>query len=370
VVEKTDSSRRNRLHGERRLSPLTAAGNRAIPRGSRPNNLAWSGLESVASDHATYSRLGVSARRSPLSCTARAGTPCALHCRVDVKLWCERNALERAALLCLLCALAVGLCHPNAAHAYTLKATKSGHPVRWSSPTITLYVDERLEHAYGKEAVASALSIAVDAWRGLPNVPDITISERPAPGYQADQRTNGVYFMSPWPFARQQLAVTVSTYDLEGRMIGADVLVNGDSEYALLADGADEPGQVKHDMAAVLTHEMGHVLGLDESPDDQGATMWPYIRGGDVHQRTLSDDDEQGVIAAYRGVTWEASNGNCAQASVIGSRPQSSSLLQLNVLLLAAFWVARRGARRGEERERVPARVEVALQSVRPSLAP
>jgi hypothetical protein len=295
-----------------------------------------------------------------------------MRCCVDVKLWCERNALQRAALACLLCVLAVGLCHPTAAHAYTLKATKSGRPVRWSSPVVTLYVDERLEHAYGKEVVASALNIAIDAWRGLPNVPDITISERPAPGYQAEQRTNGVYLMSPWPFAHQQLAVTVSTYDLEGRMIGADVLVNGESEYALLADGADEPSQAKHDMAAVLTHEMGHVLGLDESPDDQGATMWPYIRGGDVHQRTLSDDDEQGVIAAYRGVTWESSSANCSQASVLGSRPQASSLLQLYVLLLAAIWVARRGVRRGEEREQVgvPAQVEAALRSVRPSLAP
>jgi hypothetical protein len=38
---------------------------------------------------------------------------------------------------------------------------------------------------------------------------------------------------------------------------------------------------------------MGHVLGLDESPNDQSATMWPYIRGGEVHQRTLSEDDRE-----------------------------------------------------------------------------
>jgi hypothetical protein len=178
------------------------------------------------------------------------------------------------------------------------------------------------------------------------------ISDQPAPGYQTATRTNGIYLMNPWPFAKEQLAVTVSTYDLDGHMIGADILVNGESDYAFLPDGDDIAGMAHHDIAAVLTHEMGHVLGLDESPDDQSATMWPYIRGGEVHQRTLSDDDEQGIVSAYKDMTFEAApaNAGCTQASVLGARADASTM-QWSGFMFAAAWVGRRSlARRSVQR--------------------
>jgi hypothetical protein len=182
----------------------------------------------------------------------------------------------------------------------------------------------------------------------LPNTPDIDISDKPAPGYQATERTNGIYLMNPWPFPKEQLAVTVSTYDLDGNMIGADVLVNAESSFAVLPDGEDHLGMLQHDLPSVLTHEFGHVLGLDESPTDQMATMWPYIRGGDVHQRTLTTDDESGVTDAYHGVTFNAAtaaNGGCTQASVIGLRSPASNL-QLVGLAFAVVWMGRRRAAR------------------------
>ena len=207
-------------------------------------------------------------------------------------------------------------------------------------------VDEQLREHFGREAVDASLTVATEAWRGLANVPDVVISDRVATGYRSTQRTNGIYFMNPWPFAKEQLAVTVSTYDLDGQMMGADILVNGESSYALLPDGDDHPDMIQHDLAAVLTHEMGHVLGLDESPDDQQATMWPYIHGGDVHQRTLSEDDEQGIVDAYRGAVLGANAaGGCTQASVVGVRSHSS-FLQLTSLLLVALWIGRRRALR------------------------
>ena len=210
------------------------------------------------------------------------------------------------------------------AHAYSLKTTKTGQLVRWSENTIALRVDPKLAALLGSTQVHSALSMASDAWR-LPGVPQIVVTDEAAPGYQAGKRTNGVYLMDPWPFPKDQLAVTVSTYATNGRMIGADVLINADVQYALLAEGGDHPDMPQHDLGAVLTHEFGHVLGLDESPDDEGATMWPYIRAGEVHQRTLSDDDEQGVIEAYAGIAPAAAAVGCGQASVVGAQPVSAA---------------------------------------------
>jgi predicted Zn-dependent protease len=211
------------------------------------------------------------------------------------------------------------------AHAFSLKTTKTGQLVRWSESAITLRVDPKLEALMGKQQVRAALAMASDAWRGLPGVPEITVSDEAAPGYTLSKRTNGVYLMEPWPFPKDQLAVTVSTYATNGRMIGADVLINGDVQYALLHDGADRPEMSQHDLGAVLTHELGHVLGLDESPDDESATMWPYIRAGEVHQRTLSDDDEQGVIEAYAGAAPLGAAVGCGQASVAGVQSISAA---------------------------------------------
>jgi hypothetical protein len=266
--------------------------------------------------------------------------------RVNGIMKLQRNLSGRAATLgWIACLVGWTLLETTTAHAYLLKSTRTGHRVRWPSSVITMHVDAGLRQQFGKEEVDSSLSMATDAWRGLPNVPDLAISAEPARGYRADERTNGIYLMNPWPFAKEQLAVTVSTYDLDGRMIGADILINGESSYALLPDGDDQPGMPQHDLAAVLTHEMGHVLGLDESPDDKTATMWPYIRGGDVHQRTLTEDDEQGVVEAYRGVALDAAAGGCTQASVVGVRSHSSTL-QLASLILAALWIGRRRAHR------------------------
>jgi hypothetical protein len=253
----------------------------------------------------------------------------------------QRNdASARSVTLSLILGVLGCFIGSDTAHAYVLKNTRTGHRVRWAVPVVTMYVDPKLVEYFGNDTVNASLTIATEAWR-VPNVPEIVISDKAATGYQSAQRTNGIYLMNPWPFAKEQLAVTVSTYDLDGQMIGADVLVNGESQYALLPDGHDHPGMTQHDLAAVLTHEMGHVLGLDESPNVEHATMYPFIRGGDVHQRKLTDDDEQGVTEVYRDADFETGAGGCTQASVVGNRAPSDAL-QLLCLVMAAAWVGRR----------------------------
>lgn len=237
------------------------------------------------------------------------------------------------ALVTLVC---IGAGSAGTAHAYTLKLTKSGERVRWSSDTITMRVDPKLEELLGRTEVRTALGMATDAWRGLTGVPTIAISNEAAPGYRYSERTNGVYLMDPWPFPKEQLAVTVSTYAANGRMLGADILVNPQVKYALLADGEDHVGMTHHDMAAVLTHEMGHVLGLDES-EEEDATMWPYIRAGEVHQRSLEEDDQSGVIEAYAGAAPAEAMG-CGQASVAGRATQPTAALVWMLAAAALVW--------------------------------
>lgn len=237
----------------------------------------------------------------------------------------------------------------SVAQAYAVKKTKSGQSVRWSVDVITLRVDPRLERVFGSDAIRAALAMSTDAWRGLPGVPRIEISQDAAPGYSLEQRTNGVYLMDPWPFPQEQLAVTVSTYTTTGRMIGADILINVNTRYALLPEG-DDVGGHQHDLGAVLTHEMGHVLGLDESPDDELATMWPYIRAGEVHQRTLTDDDEQGIVDVYSGPEPDDAIRGCGQMSVAGGARAERSGAALGLLMLCLVLARRAGLREAARR--------------------
>jgi hypothetical protein len=185
--------------------------------------------------------------------------------------------------------------------------------------------------------------MAADGWRG-PVGPRFVIVEG-GPGaepHDARDRVNGVYVLDHWPWDLELLAVTAATYDgTTGRMVDADVLVNGRHDLRLL----DAPGsEDAHDLAAVLAHELGHVLGLDESPGARGATMYPEIQPGEIHQRFPSDDDRAGVAAIYADRALPPPGG-CGPARVASGTPPLS--WALFGLLLGAWTQRRRRRTRG-----------------------
>jgi hypothetical protein len=191
--------------------------------------------------------------------------------------------------------------------------------------------------------------MGLDAWRGLPHVPDLVL--RPgapdhAPGHHGKRATNGVYLLKQWPYEADKLAITVITYEMDtGRLLDADVLVNGETSFAVLNERAkrDPHERMKtYDLPAVLTHEIGHLLGLGESDADPDATMWPYATPGETQKRTLSEDDEDGVIASYRGKAPLPASG-CGALSVAGGKRGQQGLFVAALVVFALAW---RGTRR------------------------
>jgi hypothetical protein len=238
--------------------------------------------------------------------------------------------------------LMMTLALPNAASAYTLKRTATGEQVRWFKNKVALRIDPRLESMLPAGQARAAAIMASEAWRGLPGAPDITIEAGAPAAYSAQQRGNGIYLLNEWPYGKDQLAVTLVTYRQTGEVLGVDVLVNAQKRFALLSEGEDNAFAAEHDLGAVLTHELGHVLGLDESHDDEHATMWPYIRAGEAHQRSLSTDDEDAVVEAYHADV-DAGQMACSVTTPAGR----GSAFELGFgLLLAGGLVLRKRARR------------------------
>ena len=112
-----------------------------------------------------------------------------------------------------------------------------------------------------------------------------------------DDGTNGVFWHDDaWPpeLVTDAIAQTVLHTDATGNLHDTDIHVNG-AAYRWSLDGAG----ATLDARGVLTHELGHALGLGHSQDPR-ATMYATHPPG-TSWRSLEQDDRDGVSALYPG---------------------------------------------------------------------
>jgi len=99
------------------------------------------------------------------------------------------------------------------------------------------------------------------------------------------------YHLSGDAIAQPTLTFSADT----GAIFGADVEINGTVKW-FFTDGT--PAEDVSDLQAVLTHEVGHLLGFAHS-DDPSSVMYPHYAPGDVRHRTLSNDEIEAVCTVY-----------------------------------------------------------------------
>jgi hypothetical protein len=99
-----------------------------------------------------------------------------------------------------------------------------------------------------------------------------------------------------WPYPNDlnnTLGLTTVTFDSEtGEIYDADTEINGTVPLS-----TDDPPS-GFDFESILTHEMGHFLGLAHSANP-AATMWAFHTPGSTSMRTLTDDDVSGLCSIY-----------------------------------------------------------------------
>jgi len=226
---------------------------------------------------------------------------------------CEEMRLTRVVVVAGVLLSVLGVA-PSPTYAYTQRFTVSGLPVRWSRSSVPMRVDPAL----GADAAESleAGRIAFAAWGGIPNVPVLALEgeTQRAPGFASSgPNENGVYRVASLPIGGNALAVTVSTYRQDdGILLDADILVRDSRDVRLLDEVPVRRDRRRYDLASLLAHESGHVLGLGESMDDASATMWPRLALGDTSARTIEADDEAGVRAIYAEMLPGSSDGTPA----------------------------------------------------------
>ena len=107
-----------------------------------------------------------------------------------------------------------------------------------------------------------------------------------------------------WDHGAAILAVTLLTYDTSGALLDTDIEVNGALSYLTLVDAPPcTPGQISqscvgNDVQNTVTHELGHALGLDHSPDP-ASTMYATGPLGETSKRVLDPASKQFVCDVY-----------------------------------------------------------------------
>ena len=109
---------------------------------------------------------------------------------------------------------------------------------------------------------------------------------------------------------RETIGVTLSLFR-GGSAIDGDIIYNGiDHRWST------SPGRGQVDAESIITHEVGHQLGLAHSPFQDATMYFSYIGG--TGPRTLSTDDIQGICSLYpAGIEPECDGQNpCADGQV------------------------------------------------------
>ncbi|MEM1024401.1 MAG: matrixin family metalloprotease [Myxococcota bacterium] len=182
-----------------------------------------------------------------------------------------------------------------------------GPSLRWEIREVPWGVEPTLLRTVsgGRERVLQTVDDAFAAWEG-PACSDMAFrfvgaDARFVPGFNEQGETrNAIALQQDWLYDADAIAITVSTFTTDGVLLDADIELNGASfDFVLVEDGCAEE---QMDLGNVLTHEVGHLLGLahpPQTPSNRATTMFATSSPCETAKRSLSTGDVEGLCTIY-----------------------------------------------------------------------
>lgn len=159
----------------------------------------------------------------------------------------------------------------------------------------------------GKPNFVTAIDTSFKSWRDIADVKVefLAMGCSSATQNENDGINNIILINSNWGFDTAAIAITRNFYvadqsERAGLILDTDILLNDvDHEFTT----TNKTGA--HDVQNILTHEIGHFLGLghEVNPQDTSATMYAVASPNETLKRTLKTSDLSGIREAYPGVT-------------------------------------------------------------------
>ncbi len=263
--------------------------------------------------------------------------------------------------LLLISAFFVTFLHSEAS-AYEVRKSRTGAPLRWAAGTIdiNLYLDlPEID-----EAAARAFATFSDALGGMTS--ELALAVRTRAGAVPDVDAEDGQTTVRWQedgfaddYDADALAITITTYQTSsGRITDADILLNADYGWWTGADDCHGA----YDVQAIVTHEVGHLLGLAHDDGNTDSTMYPTASTCETLKRDLADGDLEGLAYLYQ-VVGPAPDAGCG---VGGTRGAAGGMWLVG---LAAALLATQRPRRRPRRLAVPVALVLALVLAGPAQA-
>ena len=253
-----------------------------------------------------------------------------------------------------LAAIALGLLalgQAPVAHGFLLVATEDGVPTHWRQQCVPWKMSERMNNGLGWEQSHEVTTRAFQTWQEVEESyvrfedQGTTTLNSVSLDHPIGENTLIWHGDGQWPYALHVVGLTSLTYDSDtGQIMDADIEMNAD-DYAFAVDGDPEA----YDAQQSLTHEIGHLLGLDHSLNED-AVMYAESEPGENHKQTLHPDDIEGLAFSHPLGSQPARDG-CLEPAVTAAPAKSGcatgttpSWAYLSLALLG-LWAIRRAAR-------------------------
>lgn len=214
------------------------------------------------------------------------------------------------------------------------RTAEGNNPIFWTRSCIFMTPSTEGTGTLTETEILGAFHSAAEAWNSVDCAYIQLVIGASEPGLQAgfDQfktPKNVIVFRDQtWPHSYMAVALTTITYlasdsaSSDGEIVDTDVEFNG-VDFAFTTDG----NPTQFDIQSILTHELGHVLGLDHTCDDGAisptpldhtgtpipscypqaqlppavteTTMYNFAPAGETSKRTLEPDDSAGLCAIF-----------------------------------------------------------------------